>query len=146
MFVFQALLDSAQLQDPLRCGTECITAECGARHHTGRCGPGCAGPCAGCGTAGPGPSPVDPGNHSPAITQVFGMGLCPCLASGCWLPVSAWGWGSSARACSGLFCPHCTGQAPGEPRCRVLLTCQRTPSLPHACWHDRVSKLNSLQS
>ena len=83
--VFQALLDSAQLRDPLRHGAERLAAERGARHHPGGRGPGCAGPRAGCGTAGPGPSPVDPRNRSPAIIQVLGMGLCPAwsLGAGC---------------------------------------------------------------
>ncbi|XP_074955577.1 selenocysteine lyase isoform X1 [Phalacrocorax aristotelis] len=73
----EALLDSAQLWDPLQCGTECLAAERGARHHPGRRGPGCAGPCAGCGAAGAGPSPVDPRNCSPAITQVLsGQSSC----------------------------------------------------------------------
>lgn len=80
--VFQALLNSAQLRDSLRRGAECLAAERRARHHPGRRGPGCAGPYAGCGAAGPGPSPVDPGNRSLAITQVLGMGLCPAWPRG----------------------------------------------------------------
>ncbi|XP_009322275.1 PREDICTED: selenocysteine lyase [Pygoscelis adeliae] len=79
----EALLNSAQLRDPLRRGAECLAAERRARHHPGRRGHGCAGPCAGCGAAGPRPSPVDPGNRSLAITQWAELLLpAPCAPKG----------------------------------------------------------------
>lgn len=62
MSVFQAILDSAQVWDLLRCCTERLAAKCGAGHHPGRRGPGCAGPHTGCGAGGSGPSPVKLGN------------------------------------------------------------------------------------
>ncbi|XP_066858891.1 selenocysteine lyase isoform X2 [Anser cygnoides] len=66
---FKALLNSAQLWDPLRRGAERPAAERGAGHHPCGRGRGCAGPRAGCGTAGRGPSLVAPRTRCPAVPQ-----------------------------------------------------------------------------
>nr|XP_047919036.1 selenocysteine lyase isoform X5 [Anser cygnoides] len=82
---FKALLNSAQLWDPLRRGAERPAAERGAGHHPCGRGRGCAGPRAGCGTAGRGPSLVAPRTHCPAVPQVLGLGFCSAspLGAGC---------------------------------------------------------------
>ncbi|XP_066858894.1 selenocysteine lyase isoform X5 [Anser cygnoides] len=82
---FKALLNSAQLWDPLRRGAERPAAERGAGHHPCGRGRGCAGPRAGCGTAGRGPSLVAPRTRCPAVPQVLGLGFCSAspLGAGC---------------------------------------------------------------
>ncbi|XP_039552824.1 selenocysteine lyase isoform X3 [Passer montanus] len=55
-----ALPSAAELRGCPGGGAERAAAERGAWHHTGRCGQGCAGPRAGCGTAAAGPGPLEP--------------------------------------------------------------------------------------
>lgn len=54
-FVFQAILNPAELWNSLRCGTECSAPQCGAWYQQRRCGPHRGRSEAGCGSAAIGP-------------------------------------------------------------------------------------------
>uniref|UniRef100_A0A8U7NY23 Selenocysteine lyase n=1 Tax=Corvus moneduloides TaxID=1196302 RepID=A0A8U7NY23_CORMO len=70
----QALPGAAELRDSPGGGAERAAAERGAQHGTGRRGQSCARSRAGCGAAGAGPGPIDPGTAP--RTPLSGQSSC----------------------------------------------------------------------